>query len=191
MSTEITNAHAEKPVPFSVFNGKANRKIQKEFVAKQERDQHYIRELEKLLLERGIQIPDELHELKKNLEHNVSAENHDRFMKDGSLDALAKSVGRITEHTHRYEIQVQYRNLTFWNNLAKKKIPSIAASFKSMFLGSGKKHRVNIINDLTGRILPKRMTLVMGPPGCGKNFPFPISRSTLLSNNKLLSRPSP
>eukprot|EP01034_Spumella_vulgaris_P031175 gene31175-38522_t len=32
----------------------------------------------------------------------------------------------------------------------------------------GKKRRVDIVKDLTGRILPKRMTLVMGPPGCGK-----------------------
>eukprot|EP01034_Spumella_vulgaris_P003714 gene3714-4760_t len=50
----------------------------------------------------------------------------------------------------------------------KKKIPTVGSSFVSMIAGSGKKSRVNIIHDLTGRILPKRMTLVMGPPGCGK-----------------------
>eukprot|EP01034_Spumella_vulgaris_P038653 gene38653-47739_t len=37
-----------------------------------------------------------------------------------------------------------------------------------MLKGKGKLHRVDILSDLTGRILPKRMTLVVGPPGCGK-----------------------
>jgi len=153
---------------YSVFNGKANRRMHNEFVAQHERDRHYIVGLEKLLQDKGVEIPEELHELKKRLEGKDNTEHHDKYMKDGSLDALAKSVERITQHTHRYEVLVQYRNLTFWNNLPKKKIATVASSLKGMFLGSGKKHRVNIIQDLSGRILPKRMTLVMGPPGCGK-----------------------
>jgi ABC-type multidrug transport system ATPase subunit len=52
--------------------------------------------------------------------------------------------------------------------MPEKKIPTVGLAFRSMIMGSGEKHRVNIINDLTGRILPKRMTLVMGPPGCGE-----------------------
>ncbi len=40
------------------------------------------------------------------------------------------------------------------------------------FTGSGEKLRANIVKDLTGRILPKRMTLVIGPPGCGEYVPF-------------------
>ena len=153
---------------FSIFNGKANRRIQKDFVAQLERDRHYIVGLEKLLHEQGVEIPEELRELKTKLEGKDIGEQHDKYLEDGSLDALAKSVERITQHTHRYEVLVQYRNLTFWNNLPKKKISTVASSLKGMFLGSGKKQRVNIINDLSGRILPKRMTLVMGPPGCGK-----------------------
>eukprot|EP01034_Spumella_vulgaris_P025935 gene25935-32445_t len=88
-------------------------------------------------------------------------------MEDGSLEALTKSIEKHEDHVHRYEIQVQYRNLTFWNMVAKKTISTVGSSVVGMILG-GKKSRVNIINDLTGRILPKRMTLVMGPPGCGK-----------------------
>ncbi len=89
------------------------------------------------------------------------------LMEDGSLEALTKSIERHDDHIHRYDIQVQYKNLTFWNMVAKKTISTVGSSLIGMVVG-GKKTRVNIINDLTGRILPKRMTLVMGPPGCGE-----------------------
>lgn len=161
----------EGPSSFNVFSGKANKKLQNEFAQQQERYIAYIAELEKLLTEKGIEIPEFVHEFKKQTEATAMS-GRDRkvsgLMEDGSLDALTKAVERTAEHAHRYEIHVQFRNLTFWNNMAKKRIPTVGRSVVSMFLGSGKKNRVNIINDLTGRILPKRMTLVMGPPGCGK-----------------------
>ena len=170
MKVETENQSAAK---VSLFNVKANRKVQKEFIAQHELDKAYIHELENLLQLKGVEIPEEIHEMKKQIQnkqhvvHRVGA-----LMADGSLEALAKSVELITEHTHHYEIQVQYRNLTFWNNLPELTIPTVGSSLKSMFVGGGKKRRMDIINDLTGRILPKRMTLVMGPPGCGKTLLF-------------------
>jgi len=111
--------------------------------------------------------------MKKSLnEKDVTVKAVERLMADGSIDALTKSLKLIVDHTHQYEIAVQYRNLTFWNDLPKQSIPTVWSSVRSMVLGSGKKHRVNIVNELTGRILPKRMTLVMGPPGCGKYCKF-------------------
>ncbi len=89
------------------------------------------------------------------------------LMEDGSLDSLTRSIKHTTEHVHRHEIHVQYRNLTFWNMVSEKKIATVGSVVLGLFGVGGKTHRVNIINDLTGRILPKRMTLVMGPPGCG------------------------
>ncbi len=163
---------SESPVPpaaqqqFTVFNVKANRKLQKEFLEKQERDRAYIAELEKLLHEKGVEIPEHIHEFHKA--DKGRGRKVSFLMEDGSLAALSKVVERHAEHTHRYEIQVQYRHLTFWNEVLQKKIPTVGSSLRNLFVGSGKKHRVNIINDLTGRILPKRMTLVMGPPGCGE-----------------------
>jgi len=163
VNSEQTNAKA------SVFNIKANRKIQREFVAQHEKDRAYIAELENLLREKNVELPEVISDMKKHLDEKETTVTHvARLMADGSLDALAKSVDLITQHTHHYEIQVQYRNLTFWNNLPRKEIPTVWSSVRKMLIGGGKKHRVNIINDLTGRILPKRMTLVMGPPGCGK-----------------------
>ncbi len=91
------------------------------------------------------------------------------LMEDGGIESLEKSSKGISHHVHRHEIAVQYRNLTFWNEMSKLTIDTVGSTIKAIFLGGEKKHRVNIINDLTGRILPKRMTLVMGPPGCGKS----------------------
>jgi hypothetical protein len=173
--SQLTGSHTtssnETTPNFSVFNAKANRKIHQEFVIQQEHYRTYISELENLLNEKGIEIPADIHEHKSHAEASKTLGRGRKvsgLMEDGSFSALSKAVERTAEHAHRYEIHVQYRNLTFWNMLAKKKIPTVGSSFLSMIMGSGKKHRVNIINDLTGRILPKRMTLVMGPPGCGE-----------------------
>jgi hypothetical protein len=157
---------------FKVFNVKANKKIHQEFVSQQAQYRTYIAELENILREKNIEIPEFVHGFKKQIEQNLATRGRKAsgLMSDGSLAALTKSVEKFEEHAHRYEIQVQYRNLTFWSMVAPNKIPTVGSQFLSMFLGSGKKHRVNIINDLTGRILPKRMTLVMGPPGCGECF---------------------
>ena len=153
----------------SAFNLKANRRIQKEFIAQHEQDRAYIVGLEELLNEKGVEIPETLHELKKKVERRqVTVHRVNALMADGSLDALAKSTELIMQHTHRYEIAVQYRKLTFWNELPKLTIQTVGSTIAGIFGAGGKKERVNIINDLTGRILPKRMTLVMGPPGCGK-----------------------
>ena len=157
----------------SVFNVKANRKVQREFIAQHERDKAYITELENLLNEKGVEIPEAIHEMKSSLERRkATVQMVGSLMADGSLEALAKSVDLIHQHTNRHEIQVQYRKLTFWSDIAKASIPTVGSTFKNIFVGGGKKERVNIINDLTGRILPKRMTLVMGPPGCGKFLYF-------------------
>jgi hypothetical protein len=174
MHTEtIMSGSTDVPPPFSVFNSKANKLIHQDFISQQEHYREHIVELENILREKGLEVPEFVHDFKKV--KNVTGRDRkvSGLMEDGSLPALSRSVERVAEHAHRYEIHVQYRNLTFWNLVSKKKIPTVGSSFLSLIAGSGKKHRVNIINDLTGRILPKRMTLVMGPPGCGeRSFPF-------------------
>ena len=102
-------------------------------------------------------------------EHEAMCDIGERLMANGSLSALTKSVEKLKPLTHHYEVTVQYRNLTFWNDLPGQiTYPTVGSTLAKVFYNSEKKHRVQIIGDLTGRILPKRMTLVMGPPGCGK-----------------------
>lgn len=147
---------------FSIFNVQANRKLYKEFVHQRERDQLYIAELEKALRSHGLELPI-LHELIAATQVQES-----RLMKDGSLAALESSLRKIQDHNKMHEVYVQYRDLTFWNMVPKKTIPTVGSAVRNFLFGSGPKQRVDIIKGLTGRILPKTMTLLMGPPGCGK-----------------------
>ncbi len=164
--SEIQGTHPE--AKFSVLNTKANRKIYKEFADQIERDKVCIDELKRILKENGIEVPAEVFENqahpKKVLHHQHIAE---RIMEDGSLNALATSLAVIREQYKMHEVSVQYRNLTFWNNVPKKSIPTVGSAVKNLLFGGGPKERVDIVKDLTGRIMPKTMTLLMGPPGCG------------------------
>lgn len=160
-----TESSPPKGSKFSMFNMKANQKIQSQLVEQHEHDAEYIADLEMFVMENGLRIPDDI-KRKGEVRHVISEK--EGVMKDGSIDALASSMGRVKPHSLNHEIKVQYRNLTFWNNMPKRTIPTVGSAVKELFLGTGKKERVDIVRNLTGRILPGRMTLVMGPPGCGK-----------------------
>ena len=55
--------------------------------------------------------------------------------------------------------------------IPKAKITTIGTIIKDFFLSCyNKKERINILNNLTGRIATKKMTLVMGPPGSGNKL---------------------
>ena len=103
-----------------------------------------------------------------HIEEDESKPRNPRMMADGSLVALAESLKATEGHNKMHEVSIQYRNLTFWNTMPKKTIPTVGSSILKMFMGGGPKERVNIIKDLTGRIMPKTMTLLLGPPGCGE-----------------------
>jgi hypothetical protein len=48
----------------------------------------------------------------------------------------------------------------------EKKMVTVGSSILNMFrCGSGPKHRVDILKNLSGRIQRAKLTLVMGPPG--------------------------
>lgn len=55
----------------------------------------------------------------------------------------------------------------YWLDAPEASIPNVGSSFAKMFMGSGTRHRVDLLKGLTGRILPGKLTLVLGPPGSG------------------------
>lgn len=152
---------------FSVFNLKANRRVFNDFINQHQRDRYYITQLENLLHSNGIDIPEEMSVLSRIEQTAAPGNASNSVMEDGSLSSLAKSISLIKEQLHTHEIYTQFRGVHFWNMVPETKIPTVGSTLSNMFFGSGQKHRVDILKDLTGRILPNRMTLVMGPPGCG------------------------
>lgn len=155
--------------PFGIFNSQANKRTYQQLRSQIENDHAYIVELERLLRSNGIDIPDSI------VPNPVSQHTRrpstlppDRLMQDGSLRSVEKSLESIKDHNRVHEIYVQYRNLTLWNMVPERKISTVGSAIGNLFVGSGPKRRIEIIKDLSGRILPKTMTLLMGPPGCGK-----------------------
>ena len=167
----MTDEHPHPPpVPgYSLFNVEANRRAFKELVRQHEQDRLYIAELEKSLQSLGAPIPKKVVPQSDIIaeETKSSSSSNEVSMKDGSLGSLTKSVNKIMKNAHAHEINVQFRNLTFWSSVPQTTIATVGSAVKSIAFGGGPKHRVNILKELTGRILPKTMTLLMGPPGCG------------------------
>lgn len=159
---------ANNPV-VSMFNLNANRRIYQQLTQQIEHDKVYISELERLLRTNGIEVP-EITRVIPTVVGGSNTDFADRIMPDGSLNSLIKSMESIKEHNQVHEIYVQYRNLSLWNMVADRKISTVGSTIRNIFWGSGPKRRVDVIKDLSGRILPKTMTLLMGPPGCGKNL---------------------
>jgi len=156
-----------EPSKFNVFNMHATRKIYKEFASQIERDRAYIAELERMLGEAGIEIAPEV-QAKLEPPQQQKKLQVGRLMPDGSLTALQKSLSSIKEQYKTHEVSVQFHDLTYWNMVPKRVIPTVGTALKNFVFGSGPKQRVDIIKNLTGRIMPKTMTLLMGPPGCGE-----------------------
>ena len=117
------------------------------------------------------------------LTYHLDWRKKDRTMRDGSIDSLTKSLEKIKDHVNLYEIHVQYRNLTFWNAVPLKGIPTVGSALRSLLLlGATPKRRVDIFRDLTGLFKSNAMTLLMGPPGSGK---FPKYALNLLFVNNM------
>jgi len=149
-----------------MFNVQANRKVFKEFVDQRDIDQRYIDELECLLKSNGIQPPARTDPMAKAYQGDHTP--IDIRMQDGSLASLEKSINHVKDHLMTRNFSVQFRDLTYWTLAPERRIPTVGSTLKTMFLGSGPKRRVDILKGLTGRLEPRTMTLLMGPPGCGK-----------------------
>ena len=160
------NTNDEKKTSFNTLSAKFYRHIYQEFNnhnTDSEKTDSGIGELEKMPQDNGIEMPSVFPPPVLD-----SCEYEDRMMRDGTLNSLMKSITSVKDHNQMHEVYVQYRNLSFWNVVPERTILTVGSTLHRCFLGSGPKKRVDILKDLNGRILPKTMTLLMGPPGCGK-----------------------
>ena len=185
----------EKPAPtdvmshgkFSIFNMKANKKIYQNLVHQSERDRQYIAALEALLRERGIEVPattDIETGFTRSRKYSQSAALE--LLPDAEYETLRQNFAAVAKLVRMDDVEVQYRDLSFWGMVPKTTIPTVGSTFKHMIFGSGPKHRTDILKGLTGRIRPRKMTLVMGPPGCGKSSLLKALAGQLAVGNKRL-----
>ncbi|KAM7272910.1 hypothetical protein ACFE04_027574 [Oxalis oulophora] len=71
---------------------------------------------------------------------------------------------------------------TLWNSLADM------LNFGIMSGSNGKKAKIRILNDISGTIKPGRITLLLGPPGCGKTTFLKALSANLSHSLKITKR---
>lgn len=81
------------------------------------------------------------------------------------LHNVFSEQGHMKDHMHFHPVSIVYQNVNFYTMVSEKQIATVGSTIKGMFCGSGPKHRVDIIKNISGRIQRGKMTLVMGPPG--------------------------
>ena len=150
----------------SKFRAKAQTKVINELNVQIEKDRDYIRELEQLLKDNGLEIPQLIVEKKETAKPAYLGK-----LKDGSPDELSRLIENLKTRVMTdddEEMYVEYRDLTVWNTLPDNGIPTVGSALLDLFCGGGEKKRFDLLYHITGRIKRRGMTLVMGPPGCGK-----------------------
>ncbi|XWS57389.1 hypothetical protein CRYUN_Cryun09bG0170100 [Craigia yunnanensis] len=113
------------------------------------------------------------------LERHIFMEKLIRHIENDNLQLLRKIRTRIdTVGVKLPAIEVRYKNLHVEAGcevVHGKPLPTLWTSFQRLFsdvvrLSGAKSHeaKISIINHASGIIKPGRMTLLLGPPGCGK-----------------------
>jgi ABC-type multidrug transport system ATPase subunit/ABC-type multidrug transport system permease subunit len=155
-------------------------------ITQREIDAAYIQTLQTILAANGIEVP-ALPEVVNHESIPRLLADSEHLMQDGSFESLDKTISKLKQYLHILPIDVQYHDLSFWGMVSKTRIPTVGSTLRDLFLfGTGPKQRVDVLKNLTGRIASKKMTLVMGPPGCGKSsFLKALAGQLHLGSNKL------
>lgn len=161
MSTEVATA---------ICSIRAQRKVEQSLVSQGSANEQYIKELEKLLSDNGIPLP----ERKQIILRAMSDKKFTYVLEQGSFDELVKLFENFKDLTRRFNITVSFRNLGVWTMMAKGGIATVGSTLMKLLCGPGKLRRVDILKGISGRILPGKFTLVLGPPGAGKQTSIKI-----------------
>ena len=76
-----------------------------------------------------------------------------------------------------HPVSIVYKDVNFYTMVPEKEITTVGSILMNLLrCGSGPKHRVDILQNITGRIQHGKLTLVMGPPGecsfCSRRLAF-------------------
>ena len=166
-----TLSHGRRKV--SSFNLRANKELLEQIIQQlnnerkgRERDQQYIQQLLLCLHQHGIHPPEEINdENNEQMNDEVSP-----LLQDGSTKSFRQLLeSRANFRSERSPMAIHYENLSYWTMVTKQQIQTVASAASKILFGSGPQSRVDILHSMTGRIQPAAMTLLMGPPGCGKS----------------------
>lgn len=93
----------------------------------------------------------------------------EKAFENPNVDNLTALLEEVKNLSYNRNVVVRFSDMGYWTNISKSGINTVGSAMKSLLFGSGKKIRLDILKGLTGKISPGKMTLVIGPPGCGKS----------------------
>lgn len=184
--------------PPSMFSKVSYQKLQNDLTRRCIEKDNYIKSLESLLRDHGIELPP--FQLAVN---PAMYEMADNLMKEGSLEELESIVRKNLELLRNLDHSIEFHNLNYSTQIPKKRVvPTVGSLLLSIltFWLPQETEQLDILANATGRILPRKMTLLIGPPGSGKsgkNFSstynlrnlYPSICNSIFSSVESVSRP--
>jgi hypothetical protein len=120
-----------------------------DMMMKRNQDRHYIKKLEELLAEHNVELPplesDSFLGKAKQLKSGLG-------ILEGNLDrdGLNQLLRKMKSYRKLYHVQICFKDISYWTKVPKAVIPTVGTTLRRMVIGSGKKHRVDILKNLTG-----------------------------------------
>lgn len=89
---------------------------------------------------------------------------------DGGEAEFQAMLRHLKELVRPMHVTVKFKGVNLYNYAAEPTIPSVGGALLGLAgLGGGEKRRVDILKDVSGRLAPFKMTLLLGPPGSGRS----------------------
>jgi ABC-type multidrug transport system fused ATPase/permease subunit len=151
------------------FIALSHRKLQEELYRQNRQKDDYIVKLQQILRENNLNIP-EL-DLSQLILPVLTRRAHE--LEDASEEQLKKLFEPQLQHFRPSHLTLEFAHLSYIVAVpAVREIPSIGTTLRDMFQFwkfMEPKKEIAILNNITGRIKPSQMTLLIGPPGSGKS----------------------
>lgn len=131
----------------------------------------YVEKLEALLKEHNIEVPLEFRSsLSAIALHGVAKDR--TILVNGSIDELRQLLEGRQKLAREQEVAVEYHNLHFHTTVdTEREISTVFTTLRDLlfFWVARPQKKLDILANVSGRILPRKMTLLIGPPGSGKS----------------------
>lgn len=149
------------------YSSLASQKMQADLTRRCITNENYIKKLESILKKHGVELP---------IDHPIYSMDPklavDTLLKEGTAEELEGLTEQTKALLRSMDISIEYLNLTYSTELpVVRKIQTVSTILLSLFnfWRPVEKKRLDILANVSGRILPRKMTLLIGPPGSGKS----------------------
>eukprot|EP01038_Epipyxis_sp_PR26KG_P004915 gene4915-6878_t len=172
----------------SLFTINSNQKIVADLISRLSKNKAYIDELEAILKEHNIPLPDTTSRRLDDLKQNEKSEATPAvgIMKEGNEEEMLAVLAKVKALHRRFYVTIKFNNLGYYTMAPKQVIPTVGNEIKTLVCGAGPKYRVDILKGITGQIQPKRLTLLLGPPGSGKSSLLKALSGRLRKGNEIV-----